>query len=118
MGSALSWSVSWPWLATAILLTVFSYPVLEGLYAGQLGLLVGFLLAASLLALQRGRLFLAGILMALTTIKPQMTALAIFYLLLWSLADWGDAAASAWVCSRQCSPWWRRPRSFGHLDLS
>ncbi|MGB8064018.1 MAG: glycosyltransferase family 87 protein [Candidatus Sulfotelmatobacter sp.] len=86
---ALSWSVSWPWLATAILLTVFSYPVLEGLYAGQLGLLVGFLLAASLLALQRGRLFLAGILMALTTIKPQMTALAIFYLLLWSLADWG-----------------------------
>jgi len=85
---ALSWSVSWPWLAIAILLTGFSYPVLEGLYAGQLGLLVGFLLAASLLALQRGRLFLAGILVALTTIKPQMSALAIFYLLLWSLADW------------------------------
>jgi hypothetical protein len=53
-----------------------------------LGLLVAFLLAASLLALQRRRFLFAGILMALTTIKPQMTLLALFYLLLWSLNDW------------------------------
>jgi hypothetical protein len=85
---ALSWRLSWPWLAITVLLTLFSYPVLEGLYAGQLGLLVGFLLAASILALQRGRLLLAGILMALTTIKPQMTVLAVFYLLVWSTVDW------------------------------
>jgi hypothetical protein len=85
---ALSWRLSWPWLAVIFLLTLFSYQVLEGLYAAQLGLLVGCLLAAAMLALQRGRLLLAGILMALTTIKPQMTALAIFYLILWSSADW------------------------------
>jgi hypothetical protein len=85
---ALSWRVSLAWLAIIILLTLCSYPELEGLYAGQLGLLVGFLLAASLLALQRGRLLLAGMLMALTTIKPQMTLLAILYLLVWSLQDW------------------------------
>ncbi len=85
---ALSWSVSRTWLAIVFLLTVCSYPELEGLYAGQLGLLVGFLLAASLLALVRGRLLLAGILMALSMIKPQMTLLAIAYLFIWSLHDW------------------------------
>jgi hypothetical protein len=85
---ALSWRVSRIWMGIILLLTWCSYPELEGLYAGQLGLLVGFLLAASLLALIRGRLLLAGILMALTTIKPQMTLLAILYLFLWSVQDW------------------------------
>ncbi len=85
---ALSWRVSQTWLTIILLLTLCSYPELEGLYAGQLGLLVGFLLAASLLALIRGRLLLSGTLMALTTIKPQMTLLVILYLLIWSVHDW------------------------------
>jgi hypothetical protein len=85
---ALSWRVSRNWMAVVLLLTLSSYPALEGLYVGQLGLLVAFLLASSLLALQRSRFLLAGFLMALTTIKPQMTMLAIFYLLIWSLHDW------------------------------
>jgi hypothetical protein len=84
----LMWRLSWKWLAIVFLLTVCSYPLLEGLYAGQLGLLVGFLLAASILALQRGRFLLAGIVMAFTTIKPQMTLLVVLYLLVWSLHDW------------------------------
>jgi hypothetical protein len=85
---ALSWRVSWIWLVIIVLLTLCSYPELEGLYAGQLGLLVGFLLAASLLAITRERFVLAGFLMAITTIKPQMTLLAIMYLFFWSLSDW------------------------------
>jgi len=85
---ALSWRIRWNWMAVIVLLTLCSYPALEGLYVGQLGLLVAFLLAASLLALQRHRFLLAGILMALTTIKPQVTVLAILYLLLWCLQDW------------------------------
>lgn len=85
---ALDWQPGSMWLAVILLLVLYSYPVLEGLYAGQLGLLVAFLLAASILAMQRGRLLLAGILMALTTIKPQVTLLAIFYLVLWSFWDW------------------------------
>jgi len=85
---ALSWDLRWNWLAVIFLLTMCSYPTLEGLYVGQLGLLVAFLLAASILALQRGRLLLAGILIALTAIKPQMTLLAGFYLVLWSSQDW------------------------------
>lgn len=85
---ALAWTLRWQWVAVILLLTLCSYPALEGLYAGQLGLLVAFLLAASLLALQRHRFLLAGILMAISTIKPQMTVLPILYLLLWSAHDW------------------------------
>jgi hypothetical protein len=69
------------------LLVLTSYPVLEGLYALQIGLLVLFLFAASIFALQRGLLLLSGILMALTTIKPQITVLAILFLLIWSAHD-------------------------------
>jgi hypothetical protein len=84
---ALAWLPPWQWIVFILALVLTSYPVLEGLYAGQVGLLVGFLLAAAILALCRGRLLLSGILMALTTIKPQMSALVILYLLCWSLAD-------------------------------
>jgi hypothetical protein len=85
---ALDWRLRWTWVAVILLLTICSYPALEALYAVQLGLVVAFLLAASIFALQRARFLLAGILMALTTIKPQVTLLVIFYLLLWSLSDW------------------------------
>jgi hypothetical protein len=86
---ALAWRPTWRWLAVIVLLVLCSYPVLEGLYAGQLGLLVAFMLATSILAMQRGRFLLAGILMALTTIKPQVTLLATFFFVLWSLWDRG-----------------------------
>jgi hypothetical protein len=86
---AMAWRVDRLWLVVIFLLVLCSYQVLEGLYAAQLGLMVGFFLAASILALQRGRILLAGVLIALTAIKPQMTILAIFYLLIWSAQDWG-----------------------------
>jgi|SRR5271170_5654254 len=75
-------------LASLILLTLSSYVVLEGLFAEQMGLLVGFLLAASLAALVGQRFFLSGSLLALTLIKPQMMLLVAAYLLLWSFARW------------------------------
>ena len=85
---ALDWQLSVEWICVIILLTLSSYSALEALFAAQLGLLVAFLLAASLVALQRGRFLFAGILMAITTIKPQVTALAILYLLIWSADEW------------------------------
>jgi hypothetical protein len=75
-------------LVLLTLLTLSSYVVLEGLFAEQMGLFVGFVLAASLAALVGGRLFLSGSLLALTLIKPQMTALVVAYLLLWSFVQW------------------------------
>jgi hypothetical protein len=77
-------------LVSMMLLTLSSYVVLEGLYAEQMGLFVGFLLAASLAALVNGRFFLAGSLLALTLIKPQMMALVAGYLILWSFAQWRE----------------------------
>jgi glycosyl transferase family 87 len=75
-------------LASLILLTLSSYVVLEGIFAEQIGLLVGFLLAASLAALVRQRFFLSGSLLALTLIKPQMMLLIAVYLFLWSFDQW------------------------------
>jgi hypothetical protein len=85
---AMKWRLEWQWIGVIVLLLLSSYQMLEGLYSGQLGLLVAFLFAAGILALQRGRFFFSGFLMALTTIKPQVTGLAIIFLLLWSLRDW------------------------------
>jgi len=84
---ALDWGISPTLLAILIILALCNYQVLEGLFADQPGLIVGFLLACAALALRRDHLFLSGILLALTLIKPQMTALAIFSLLLWSCSD-------------------------------
>lgn len=85
---AFEWHLEWPWIAAVLLLTMTSYSALEALFAGQIGLLVAFLLAASIVLLRRDRFLLAGILMALATLKPQVTALAIVFLLLWTLYDW------------------------------
>ncbi|MFZ0537899.1 MAG: glycosyltransferase family 87 protein, partial [Candidatus Sulfotelmatobacter sp.] len=75
-------------VASLLILTLSSYAVLEGLFAEQMGLLVGFLLAASLAALVRQKLFFSGTLLALALIKPQEMLLVGAYLLLWSLARW------------------------------
>jgi hypothetical protein len=75
-------------LASLALLTLSSYAVLEGLFAEQMGLLVGFLLAASLAALVGERFFLSGSLLALALIKPQMILLVAAYLLCWACVRW------------------------------
>jgi hypothetical protein len=77
-------------LAIVILFTLSSYAVLEGLFAVQVGLLVGFLIAASLSALAARRFFLAGSLFAFTIVKPQVSALVAIYLLLWSFCRWRE----------------------------
>jgi hypothetical protein len=70
-----------------ILLTLFSYPVLEGIFAVQVGLAVSILLVASLALLRNGRELSAGFLLALTTVKPQMTILVMVFLLLWAASE-------------------------------
>jgi hypothetical protein len=84
---ALGWDVGSFHFAIIALLTLCTYELLEAFFALQPGLFCGFFLAAAALALRRNRLLLAGTLTALTLIKPQMTLLAIGYLLLWSCID-------------------------------
>ncbi len=71
-----------------VILTLGSFPWIEGLKLQQLSLLVGALLAASLALLASGYLAASGILLAMATIKPQLTLPLAAWLTLWSLADW------------------------------
>lgn len=84
---ALRWQIHPMWVASIIVLTLCTYQVLEAFFALQPGLFVGFFLAAAALAIRSKRLMLAGALCSLTLIKPQVTALAILYLLVWGLSD-------------------------------
>ncbi|HVI08811.1 MAG TPA: glycosyltransferase 87 family protein [Candidatus Binatia bacterium] len=76
--------------AMFVLLTLCSYQVLEGVFAEQLGLVVGFLLAAAVAALMAEKYRTAGIALAMTTIKPQMVVLVILCVLLWSVTRWRE----------------------------
>jgi glycosyl transferase family 87 len=78
-----------PWATMVfVILTLGSFPWIEGLKLQQLSLLVGPLLAASLAALASGYLALSGILLAIATIKPQLTLPLAAWLVLWTLAGW------------------------------
>jgi hypothetical protein len=85
---ASNWRPSRWTVATLIVLTLGSFPVVQGLKLQQLTLLVAGLIAISLALLVRGQLVWAGILIAVCTIKPQLTMLLIVWLLLWTLGDW------------------------------
>jgi hypothetical protein len=116
---ALNWRLDPLLFAVLASLALCNYEVLEALFAEQPGLIVGFLLAGAALALRRDRLLLAGALLALTLIKPQMTLPAAAYLLLWSFSHrrrapfWAGffsttlllAAASLWIWPRWLGQW-------------
>jgi len=118
---ALQWHIHPLYFAVLVLLAICNYPVMEALFAEQPGLMVGFLLASAALSLRRNRLWLAGTLMGLTLIKPQMTLLAILYLLIWSLSNRGRtrfvtgflgttlllAGASLWIWPHWVEQWLR-----------
>jgi hypothetical protein len=103
-------------LAIALVVTFTSIPVMQGLEILQFGLLVGALLAAAAAATVSGYLFLAGVLLAIATIKPQMSILAIAWFTLWVSGDWhkrrsllagfGIALSALIVASEFLSPGW------------
>ena len=95
IGLRLSWVP-----ATMVVLLVFgTFPVVQGIKLQQLSLLVAALIAGSTFFLVKGRLTLAGILLALAMIKPQLTVLLAAWLLLWAFSRlylrWKFAAAFA-----------------------
>ena len=72
-------------------LALSSLPVLQGLSLLQLGLLVAAFVAAAAACAADGRLFLAGMLLALATIKPQMCVLPIAWFAIWCFGGWRAA---------------------------
>ncbi len=67
-----------------------SYAAIDGLHLEQLTLLVAFLMSASIAALTRGRFALAGVLLALATIKPQLVIIPVAFILLWAVREWSS----------------------------
>lgn len=76
-------------LTVAITLFVLASPqIIQGLRFRQLALLVGFLVACAAWCVSKNHLATAGILLAITTIKPQMVLLALPWFLLWAFSKW------------------------------
>lgn len=78
-----------PWVILTLLVFVLSSPqIAQGLRLRQLGLFAAFLLTLATWCVTRHRLFAAGVLLAVATIKPQLVALCLVWFLVWSLGDW------------------------------
>jgi hypothetical protein len=94
---ALNWRPS-KWLtATFIVLALGSLPVVQGIKLQQLTLLVAAILAGCAAAVVSEWLVLAGVLLGLATIKPQLAWLPAVWLLLWALQDWRRRQRLAWA---------------------
>lgn len=99
---ALRWRPKASTTVILLLLTLGSFPGLQGIKLQQLSVLVSALLAASVALLISGHLVLAGVVLALATIKPQLTVLIAAWLLLWGVSRrerlgfvWGFAGTLA-----------------------
>ncbi len=84
----LRWSVPLWAQASLAILTIGSLPVMQGLKLQQMTLLVVALLAVAMALLASDYPVAAGIVLALTTVKPQLVWLLLFWLMIWTLGDW------------------------------
>ena len=84
----LRWKVSGGTILIFAVLSVGWLPMVQGIKLQQLTLLVAALLAACGACLAGGWLLLAGGLLALATIKPQLAWPLVLWLLAWAASDW------------------------------
>jgi len=84
----LRWSLPWWAQASLALFTLGSLPVMQGLKLQQMTLFVFALLTIAMVLLTSDCPIAAGIVLALATIKPQLVWLLLFWLMIWTLADW------------------------------
>ncbi len=84
----LHWPVACEFKCILIVLILGWWPMVQGIKLQQLSLLVAGLLAACAACLTAGWLFLAGGLLALATIKPQLAWPIVLWLSVWVMNDW------------------------------
>ena len=84
----LRWQVPIGTVLIFVVLMLGWLPMVQGIKLQQLSLLVAGLLAACGACLAGGWLLLAGGLLALATIKPQLTWPLVLWLLLWASSEW------------------------------
>lgn len=83
----LDWRMSYPEQAAIVALSLGNLAVLQALKLEQLTLLVAAMCAAAVALLVRGRPLVAGMALALATIKPQLVLPLLLWLGIWSLGD-------------------------------
>ena len=102
IGSVLMWLQMLEWRISAsarlmwIILTLGSFPAIQGFKLQQLTLLVAALIAGSLDAIAHRRFVLAGILLSWATIKPQLLFLLVIWLCIWVAGNWRDRRRLFW----------------------
>ncbi len=92
----LRWRPSGAVTCMMIVLTLGCYAAVQGIKLQQLSLFVSALLAGCAAALVAGHFSLAGGLLALATIKPQLALPVACWLVLWAVSDWRRRQAFVW----------------------
>ncbi len=122
------------WIQISLLaLTMGSPAVMQGLKLQQMSLLVAGLIAIAIALLVTDRPVAAGILLALASIKPQLVALLLCWLAIWTMADWRRRyrlalsflatmtilmAASEWYLPHWIPRFWRAIHEYWHYTAS
>ena len=83
-------------LAILFVLVLSSIPVLQNLSVLQPFLLPACFIAGAAAAIVSGRLFLAGALLAVATVKPQICLLPMAWFALWLCSDWKHRRSLFW----------------------
>src|ERR1700688_3130519 len=84
----LHWRLPCETVAALILFTLSSPQIVQGLRFEQLAVVVGFLIVAGAWCVSKHHFTIAGILLALSTIKPQMALLPLCWFAIWTVGDW------------------------------
>jgi hypothetical protein len=83
----LRWALPCRAQCAIVVLTLGSLPVVQGLKLQQLTLFVAALLALSIWLFAADHQITAGVMLAVATIKPQLVAILLLWLFVWTLAD-------------------------------
>ncbi|HEX6821743.1 MAG TPA: glycosyltransferase family 87 protein [Candidatus Sulfotelmatobacter sp.] len=93
---ALQWRISLTAKLLWTILVVGSFPAIQGFKLQQLTLLVAALLAAAMACLVQRRFVIAGVLLAIASIKPQLLALVAIWIIIWISGNWRDRRPLFW----------------------
>jgi len=83
-------------LLAVTVFTLGSFPALQAIKLQNPSLLAAFFIAITFFLLFTDHLVLAGLMLALSTFKPQFMIALIPWLALWTLGDWRNRRAAAW----------------------
>lgn len=93
---AIGWRPKPATTAVLVILTLGSFPAVQGFKLQQLSLLAAALMAGSAALLVGEHFFAAGAVLAVATIKPQLVLPLLLCLLLWTASDWTRRQRFVW----------------------